>query len=397
MPLSLSQRNKLDEDYDLLENLVLPENKTSWQNNKDKILDFCVAEDIYFLDIGSFRSDKAVALFNKLIKYISFSESPPKEKLQRWKSRFQEEKEKADYEFRQLHASAYLSVADQYHKNNHVVNPQTLLTIEDMSDLLKNPDFISEELKVSQPFSLTQSSEAQDEELKKLLQQKVNIFLPVTHDGHWFYLLRDEGSWTLHDSQPIALLDDIESLTPRQESMLTESKVLLTHLTGEKEVDILLETSELQPEDNDYECGTHVINAYRKEVDEHYEALTHSEILWELLETQLTIQDFEEVPENVLNKSTLNEFYESSEELTVEEQHVVNITVSSQGIEQKAQVYGDNLKELINRVKKLGLFNHIENPIDISLIDAVEADNGETDEEFATRLQEAEYRKAGLK
>jgi hypothetical protein len=57
----------------------------------------------------------------------------------------------------------------------------------------------------------------------------------------------------------------------------------------------------------------------------------------------------------------------------------------------------DLAKELIERYKQNFFQVREEDKIDISRIDSAEAKQGESDEDFATRLQEAELRKAGYK
>jgi hypothetical protein len=77
---------------------------------------------------------------------------------------------------------------------------------------------------------------------------------------------------------------------------------------------------------------------------------------------------------------------------------VIETTVSSQASVDKAKLYRDVLKDLIiTALNKQGFFNTgIKNKIQESKIDSATAEAGESDEDFARRLQEAEFRKVGL-
>lgn len=85
-----------------------------------------------------------------------------------------------------------------------------------------------------------------------------------------------------------------------------------------------------------------------------------------------------------------------SSSLTKKEKEVIKVTASSQGTKEKSLQYRTVLEELITAVKRLGLFGDINNKIAINEINTAKAAPGESDEDFAKRLQEAEFRKVGL-
>ena len=87
----------------------------------------------------------------------------------------------------------------------------------------------------------------------------------------------------------------------------------------------------------------------------------------------------------------------TSSELTEKEKEVINATALTQKGMQKQETYKIALKELIEARKNNGLFKDINAPIPTNDLDSAEGLEGESDEDFAKRLQEAEFRKAGLK
>lgn len=76
------------------------------------------------------------------------------------------------------------------------------------------------------------------------------------------------------------------------------------------------------------------------------------------------------------------------------EKQVINATVSTQIKTDKVNNYRQHVTDLIHAASTHGLFSQVKNKIDIDTIDKAEAVKGESDEEFARRLQEAEYRRA---
>ncbi|STX81367.1 Uncharacterised protein [Legionella busanensis] len=175
--------------------------------------------------------------------------------------------------------------------------------------------------------------------------------------------------------------------------------MLLTKLIGH-EIQLPFDSTEEQL--NDYDCGTRMVNAYRKAVDINYTESTHIEILQELLEKQMPKTTQQPLPNELFDDFSAEKDIELEEiiaNLTEQELYIIEITTSAQIVEVNLDSYKENLKELFVGVKKQGLFANIKNPIDIATIDLTEAniDEGESDQEFAERLQEAEFRKVGLK
>ncbi|WP_028388050.1 hypothetical protein [Legionella fairfieldensis] len=84
-------------------------------------------------------------------------------------------------------------------------------------------------------------------------------------------------------------------------------------------------------------------------------------------------------------------------------EQVINYSAKAQILEHKVEQYKAHLRELIDASLTQGLFNNIHTRIAVNAIDEAKAitnEKGEiveTDESFATRLQEAELRRVGLK
>ncbi|MDI9818395.1 MULTISPECIES: hypothetical protein [unclassified Legionella] len=279
--------------------------------------------------------------------------------------------------------------------------------------------YSSDNILVSKPISLTEASEDQTEEVKELLSHSEGktVFLPILHDGHWVYLLKEKGAWSLHDSQP---LKDDTTYSPRQASMLEQSKNFLIGMEEEHSV-LRFETSGKQL--NDYDCGTQVINAYRKKADNCYVEKSHREILIEIFGKQCpeeslpasiqTIPKPESSLEEVTvtgggntnppaseitaeNNSLVHADMEIKDTLTEKEIQIIKTTSSAQISPEKRALYKENITALVSAVRKQGLFTDIQNKIAIEHIDVAKAEEHESDSQFANRLQEAEFRKAGL-
>lgn len=413
MSLSIGEAGILRNEYDQLIELVREEQQAIWVTEKENIIKFCIDNDIHLYNIATLAQINASKLLGLLIELFSLPHQLMEEhelvhleeqKLA-WKKEFEESVREADSEFVNLHQQAYLSVGHQY-QQTQAVSAKTLLTLKDMQDLLSEPKFISDKVLVSEPFSLTEISSDQEGRVKALIAQDYNdekvIFLPITHEGHWFYLLKKEGSWSVQDSQP-TLIDEVDEeavFSPRQESMMEQSALLLEKLGVECD-ELGFETTGIQL--NDYDCGTQVTNAYRKIVDENYAEQSHKEMIVELLDKQL--------PEEILLPENVEEIFVQElpllddlsvqelsliEDFTEQEQLVIEATTSAQASPEKIILYKQSVAELINAVVKQGLFAEVKNKIDLETIDIAEADEHESDEEFATRLQEAEFRKVGL-
>ncbi|STX81366.1 Uncharacterised protein [Legionella busanensis] len=218
MPLSKSEKAKLLQEYANQQELVLPVNQVFWVENKERIIDFCVENDIYLYNIGTLKISTAIELLNDLIKHLEKQNIVLWENnLFRWKEVFNQKLAEVKNHLFIMHNNAYVSVADQFKKTKKL-DQRTLLTVKDLFDLLDDSKFESQNLLRAKPFSLTELSLLEIQNLRQLIKSNPNkdLFLPVHHDGHWFYLLRSKGAWSLQDSQPFSTN---KNLTPRQESM----------------------------------------------------------------------------------------------------------------------------------------------------------------------------------
>lgn len=394
MSLSPGNIRKLRAEYDALSERVNEDLELFFKEKKEYIIQFCAANDIQLNNIIPLDIDVSRDLLGKLLGYISLIEAGFGRSLGReiveWKNEFKAKELDADKKLRAEHARDYASISDKLRKTGNL-DLKALFTGKDVGDLLTNPDFISDDVLLSKQFSFTEMAVYQFEELKRLIAEDINdekeIFIPVGHDRHWFYLSRRDSIWSIQDSQPIK--DGVYS--DRQESIIKHSKEFLTALVGEKNLDELSYVTSGKQE-NDYDCGTQVVNAYRKAVDEGYIEKTHEEYIDELLSIQVA-DDF------VLaeNEEELEQ-QRPDIELTKKEKQIIKATTSAQASPEKSVLYKQNIIELIEAVVNRGLFANVHNKIDVKQIDSAIADqdSAETDEEFAIRLQEAEFRKVGL-
>lgn len=372
MPLLESEKTVLDREYDTLGGLI-PEKIDEWEKKKKSIIQFCVDNNIQLYNVSALRMLEGKKILTNLLDSFPFSSDEAKQK---WIEQFLLEIKKTQSELIQLHEKAYLSVGDQYKKTG-AVSPETLLTLKDLQDLLNDPAVKSEHIITTQPFSLTELSDQQREQIRELVAQhhddQKELFLPIQHDGHWFYLLKTQEQWVLEDSQP--LIND--EFTLRQLDMQVKSRAFLDTL-GEQTTSLQFKTSGKQQ--NDYDCGTQVINAYRKKVNPSYIEKTHHEMLQELVKKQCPEEDAH--PFEIADSNEL--LHPANIERALPDTH-----------ENKLEGKGNYLKELLVKAKE-GFFNIKEkDKIDTANIDSAEHNPGESDEDFAKRLQEAELRKAG--
>lgn len=398
MALSEAELGKLRNDYDDLSQLVIEQEQDQWVIKKEAIIALCIENDIPLYNIAALNVMKASGLLSRLLKLVAQYEKLEEanvvwdQEFLTWKQTFDAEIKKATLVLVTLHDQAYLSIADQYQKRGEI-SAQTLLTMKDMTDLLSDPDFISDDVLVSAPFSLLEMSTDQEEQVKALIERAdrdgKKVFLPVNYDGHWFYLLKEkedeEESWSIQDEQPFV---DGETLSTRQEGMLKHSTALLDKLIGKNKYN---ELSVYSTEDqlNDFDCGTRVINAYRTMVDSDYLEHSHDDILVELLEKQLPQEEYEALPELLFSEDI--DFNEKVD-------HIIETTIAAQNPgHEKFDDYKKFVKDTVEAVVKgHGLFANVENKIAVEDINLAEAEVDEDDEDFAVRLQEAECRKAGL-
>ncbi len=80
--------------------------------------------------------------------------------------------------------------------------------------------------------------------------------------------------------------------------------------------------------------------------------------------------------------------------LTAKEKQVLEATTATQSITDKYQVYKQEVKDLILQSRDT---TDVPNLVSLKDIDKAQALDGESDEDFAKRLQESEFKGAGLK
>lgn len=288
MPLSSSEELLLCQEYKNLAEYLIKENEQAWYDAEKEIVSFCVANDIYLPNIASLKISKTIELLSELLNLFKGKEKI--ESLKEWKEKFNIELMRNKNQIIEMHYNAHLSVGDQFLKTQ-IVLPKTLLTHIDMITLFSDPTFLTKEIYLFEPFSLTELSIEQEESLIKAIKENENLFIPANHQGHWFYLFKQKDSWLVKDSQPLL---EGEQFSPRQESIMDNCTQLINKLTDSKP-SITFETTGEQ--DNDYDCGTRVTNAYRILAHQQYKKQSHLEILIELVQKQ--VLDKEKLPQKI--------------------------------------------------------------------------------------------------
>lgn len=275
---------------------------SAWFYLKETVLLFCLREEIHLYDIVTLRYAQAEYLMNLFVELISVpldreflgdkQFALEVEKRQEWKRRYLAFREQSDAEMHREHRIADLSVGHQFIRTGQI-RSRTLLTFQDMDDLLSDEKFNSPDILKSKPFPLTELAPIDAEPIQTLIDQvEKDVFLPIVHEGHWIYLLRTKGEWSIHDSQPFAdgsiFSNDGLNLTERQRSIYMNCIDFLAKMHREQDFGaVVYLTSGQQPVGNDYECGTHVVTAWRMLADRDYVKPTHDQILMELLNRQV--------------------------------------------------------------------------------------------------------------
>lgn len=106
------------------------------------------------------------------------------------------------------------------------------------------------------------------------------------------------------------------------------------------------------------------------------------------------------VQENLLVQERDQPLLESganTQELTEQEQRVLEATASSQPDAEKYNAYKNEVKSLIFAARKGNFSNDPDHAIPAGAIESAEALEGESDEDFAKRLQDSEFKGVGLK
>jgi hypothetical protein len=312
MPLLPPEEKILFESYDGLQDFLVEEKKPSWLTNKGAIIKFCIANGIHLYNIGSLKESEAIVLLTELHDHFLIplellekdSQQQWEDLVLLWKQKFEKALENTKANLINLHENAHLSVADQYQKTQKVLST-TLLTFKDMEDLFAYPLSANNILAFNPPFSLQEHSNEEGKSLahwvRENASENIMLFVPINHDGHWFYLLRQEGKWYVKDSQPLKN----DSYSIRQESIVKGCNDLLKKITAAENFAVIFESTGEQ--DNDYDCGTRVINAYRTLANPAYLEKNHKDILGELLLKQMKEAVFPENMEEIFKPDSFDD------------------------------------------------------------------------------------------
>ncbi|MBA3535453.1 MAG: hypothetical protein H0T84_02405 [Tatlockia sp.] len=401
--LSSGEKEILAREYDNLSFYLNEAKHSSWLKSKEEIIKFCVDNSIRLYNVVDLKQSLAMKFVQELLEISTEPLFELDEIKAKWLDKVRLALAKSQETFN-LTGEAYISIGHQYLKTNKV-SVGSLLTQIDMTDLFQVEKYKSTDVITTPPFSLTEMSINQQEQLMQELKQPENeekvVFLPASHDGHWFYLQREEGTWSLQDSEPYR-----GDLSPRQKLIMNASASFLAELhSGLNYGELLFETSCKQT--NDYDCGTQVLNAYRKTVNNDYRAKNHVQVLEEVFMLQVEDGEFSAAIESkplkpdfivpfIKEPKSEKEFISPEKAKKIEQ--IITTTASTQASPDREKLYKENLRELISSAVSQGLFAKVVNKIDLELLELAEADqeSNESDESFATRLQEAEFRKAGL-
>ena len=373
------------------------------KGSKDVIVAICAANGIEFDNINQLKFQPRLELARKLLNLFP---EPSPQAIGAWKQEFEDALRVAEQQsdLAKMHREADLSVGAQYQRTEKVLE-NTLLTIKDMTDLLPGPEeqTASEKVLVSPP-----NPEARDMPalIARANAETKELFVPLCHDGHMFYLLKNrENQWSLQDSQPKLA----SGYSPRQVTILAHGQSLLAEW-GQRGP-LSFATSGKQSKD--YDCGTHVINAYRAK-EFGLPPQSHRDTMIELAQTQahLSLADAKAVIVPLTPDPTL----ESEQVAAVEHDALIDHTLPSDAQESDAvdrtqndeliakltnkleeipdrfTIYKETIQKLIEKAQNPTVpLTHLP-PEDIDNAEAKIKENGtlESDEEFAARLQEAE-------
>ena len=344
MPLSPEQQKLIekqltpsvelaDEQGGLLELAKLANNPLlikQLEENKKNIAQFCKQYNIELYQLLSIepatKGAKFLESFHDIFSDFRYNFEEKHKQLMQWQLQLQLELEKANTGLINQHAQAYLSVADELQKTGNL-NTQTLFTVKDMETLLPNHGTENNDIVISKPISISTFDYEHDTTLQQLIAENEDktVFIPCIEDGHWFYLQREAGddNWTIQDSQPFKQPGN--ELTHRQKIIYDASLELLQQIDNDGIEELTISTSGKQI--NNYDCGTHVVNAYKAKVENDYELKTHIDMVIEIAEEEApeAYQKFTENLNGLVNSQTVkiasaledkaDETYDSYEEI----------------------------------------------------------------------------------
>ena len=371
------------------------------EGKKAQIVEFCAENGIEFYNLDELNFQEKNDVTTRLLDLI---DEPNVVAIEAWKQDFARRLASKDAAMVQMHQDADLSVGAQYQRTRQILE-NTLLTIKDMTDLLPGPEeqTASEKILVSPPNPKAGDMSAL---IDRANAENKELFVPLCYDGHMFYLLKNrENQWSLQDSQPTPA----SGYSPRQETILAHSQSLLADWGQSGQLSFA--TSGKQSKD--YDCGTHVINAFRAK-EFNMPPQSHRDTMIELAQTQakLSVADATAAIAPLTTDLTL----ESEEVTTVEhDAHIdhtlpsdaqesnavdrtqndaliANLTNKLEEIPDKFALYKDTIQKLIEKAQNPTAPLTPLSPEAMDKAEALTKKDGtpESDEEFAARLQEAE-------
>ncbi|TNF67540.1 MAG: hypothetical protein EP298_07055 [Gammaproteobacteria bacterium] len=387
MPLSPEQQKLIekqltpsvelaDEQGGLLELAKLANNPLlikQLEENKKNIAQFCKQYNIELYQLLSIepatKGAKFLENFHDIFSDFRYNFEEKHKQLMQWQLQLQLELEKANTGLINQHAQAYLSVADELQKTGNL-NTQTLFTVKDMETLLPNHGTENNDILISKPISVSTFDYEHDTTLQQLIAENEDktVFIPCIEDGHWFYLQREanQTDWTIQDSQPFKQPDN--QLTPRQQTILEKSHDLLKEIDNPDVEEPEYWSTEEQT--NNFDCATHVINAYETKVDVDYEPKTHTELVTKIAKEKApeAYQKFTENLSGLVNSQTVkiasaledkaDRTYQSYKELEnayseiIENVQLTNTALSKLTSEQQEKVHRQN-PDIRNNQKNL--------------------------------------------
>ncbi len=233
----------------------------------------------------------------------------------------------------------------------YLANPRVKVSFTDVDPVLKAMD-VPYVIYSKQDCSLTASHEGD------VTKPKFELAI-AAREGH-YYLLKDSAT---------------------EESLNTYAASLLQY-EGDREEILRLRTKELRLQ------ACEDVNSQLISMSLPKGSLSDNPI-------QLLIDSVENIKSATLAR--LSQPEATAQPLSVKENQVIDATIATQSDPEKSRQYKAEVSALILAGQKSGFFANKDNPIPIDELDSAEALEGESDEDFAKRLQEAEFRKVGLK
>lgn len=316
--------------------LILESDQRTFVRLREPIVKYCLVKDIPLYNLSAVNYATGQKLLKELIDIFSVRAFQYTEmRLRKWEAEFKRAIELNDLAVRNSRQEIYSSVRDQQQKTNGVTSDtllcekdlDSLLGVEDFSStkILKSksfelPDFSTEEtdlssvvlkndasavkqLKRGDDFLAKRLPDSVEKSLTDLIAQEKDIFLPIAHKGHWVSLVREDGDWTVYDSQPYNERKPLD----RQVFIRTNCALLLAAYVDNFKG---LAYKSTNKQSAFFDCGTHVVNDWRKRVRKDYDEKTHEEMLKEAGDIQGV--EVKIVPPRPVNATTSSTSYRAS-------------------------------------------------------------------------------------